>query len=197
MKTIDGKDIMKRARQGDRSAFQILVETFKTDLYQLAYRMLGNHHDAEDALQEIFISAYRSLANFRGDASVGSWLYRIAVNRCVDFQRRRKTVLSIAGDGVAEAGEIPEPEDADPSGNPERAHRAGRVRQAVDASVTMLSPLERSVFVLRHYQELALREIAETLERSEGTVKSVLFRAIRKVRDYLKCQDITIEEASK
>jgi len=193
--TID-HNIVSQAQQGDRAAFRVLAETHKTELYQLAYGILGNHHDAEDALQETFISAYRGLANFRSDAAVGSWLYRIAVNRCLDLQRRRKPLVPIAAGEAPEAGEIAELEEGHPGGNPERRRQSGRIREAVRLSLELLSPLERAVFVLRHDRELAIKDIAQTLERSEGTVKNILFRAVRKVRDYLKCQNITLEEAS-
>jgi len=185
--------IVARAKNGDRAAFKLLIETHHADLFRLAYSVLGNHHDAEDALQDTYINAYRALPKFRGDADPGSWLYRIALNRSIDLRRRRGKLVTLSGSGEDAAQQI-EPVDVDPAGDPERGARSRNIRAAVAQSLDRLSPSEYRVFVLRHYGELSLAEIAEVSERAIGTVKNLLFRAVRKVRNDLETREITPEE---
>jgi RNA polymerase sigma-70 factor, ECF subfamily len=129
-------------------------------------------------VQECFLRAYRSLATFQAGAQVGSWLYRIAVNVCLDASRRRRRRPAVALDEREDL----QPVEPHPVANPERRAVSRDLRQAIDRAVLDLSPLERAVFVLRHHQELPLKEIAALLGRPEGTVKSVLFRGLRKLQ---------------
>lgn len=176
--------LVERARRGDRTAFQQIVESHKEQVFQLALGMTRNHHDAEDMVQEVFLKAYKSLQRFRGQAKLSSWLYRITLNTCHDARRRRRP---------EEAGNLAEVGDAatlrlaeeSPRADPHRRSESQQIGLRVRSALGQLTAAERSVFVLRHYNQLSTREAAEALDRAEGTVKNLLFRALRKLRDEL------------
>lgn len=189
---MDDRDLAERARQGDRGAFHEIVESHKEQVYYLALGLTRHPEDAEDMVQETFLKAYRSLGRFRGQSKLSSWLYRIAVNVCHDARRRRADAEPLDAAAHDEA-------DAHPASNPERLAASDRLRRAIDRAVLALTPAERSVFVLRHHQELSTRETARVLRRAEGTVKNLLFRALRKLRRELAphCESAdALEEAS-
>lgn len=181
----DRRGLVERARTGERWAFREIVESHQEKLLYLALGMTRSRQDAEDIVQEAFLKAYSSLDRFRGDASLGSWLYRITVNLCIDHRRRRRPQVPLvaAEEAAADRGDgFPEPADEHPAADPGRYAGSRSIGRRVDRAVLGLTPLERSVFVLRFYNELRLKEIARVLERSEGTVKNMLFRALRKLR---------------
>jgi RNA polymerase sigma-70 factor (ECF subfamily) len=165
------------------SAFQEIVELHKKRLYRLALDLTGTHEDAEDLSQEAFVRAYGALGSFRGEARLSSWLYRITLNIYLDqrsVQRGRHGIASGRHDGDP-AHELP---DKDPG--PYEAAAATILRNHVTHALARLSPRERSVFVLRHYHDHSLKEIARILEVKTGTVKSLLFRAVHKLRHELE-----------
>lgn len=178
-------ELVRRARQGDREAFRQIVEGHKQKVYALAYGLTGQAEDAEDAVQEVFLKAYKSLDRFRGDARLGSWLYRITVNVCSDQRRRRRPLALVA---MGQDEELKAVEER-PSADPERRAEADHIRRHLDRAVAQLTPAERSVFLLRQYHELSTREAASILGRAEGTVKNLLFRALRKLRQELRIYD--------
>ena len=180
------QELINRLREGDRSAFRKIMETHQEKIYYLALNMAGNHQDAEDLSQEVFIKAYHSLKKFRGDARISSWLYRIAVNTCIDKLRKKKEKpvyisdeqKKMDRDSIRLVGD-------NPGGNPESRLESGMIQNNINAALQKLSPRERSVFVLRHYDELQIKEIADVLNLSTGTIKSLIFRAIRKLQKEL------------
>ena len=181
---MDETKLVELARQGDRDAFRQLVERHQDDVYYLALGLLRNPDDAEDVVQDVFIRAYRSLARFRARSRLSTWLYRVTLNACRDFQRRRRFAALQESIGLvprAESRWVEERADADP----ERAAASGEMRQEVARAVGRLSPAERDVFVLRQYNQLSIRETAEITGRAEGTVKNLLFRALRKLQQEL------------
>lgn len=180
--TVDENVIIDQVRSGEIQAFQGLVEQYKKKVYYLAYDMMGNHEDAEDVSQEVFLRAFRFIKDFRGEAKLSSWLYRITHNVCID-QRRKKpfAILSLNQDPES-GGEI---EIEDSGSSPEDSLRARLLQKDIEKALGTLTRRERSVFVLRHYNELMVREIADILGISEGTVKSLLFRAVRRLRKTL------------
>ena len=161
-------------------SFRTLVEQHKKRVYYLALDLTGNHHDAEDLSQEVFIKAHRSLDSFRGDASFFSWLYRITVNTYLNKSRKKAVSEMTLWDDFEQvttgAGA--------PDGTDTRAERS-TMQAHIEASLQVLSDSERSAFVLKHYHEYKIREIAAMMDVAEGTVKSWLFRATRKLRDEL------------
>jgi RNA polymerase sigma-70 factor (ECF subfamily) len=181
----DEQALVQRARNGEMGAFRELVELYKKKIYYLSLDLTGNHHDAEDLSQEVFIKAYRSLKNFRGDAKLNSWLYRITVNTCIS-QRRKKSVAAMTLQEDFESESTPRFfSESESSHNPERHAEASLMQQHIDSALQQLTPRERSIFVLRHYNDLPLKEIAQILKITEGTVKSMLFRAIQRLQKEL------------
>jgi len=180
------KLLVERARSGEIAAFRELVEQHKKKIYYLALDLTGNHHDAEDLSQEVFIQAYRSLAHFRGESKLSSWLYRIAVNTNINKHRKKSLRAMKLGESLDEMKQ--DRSDVVNSGteaDPEARAEAGVMQMHIERALGGLTPRERSVFVLRHYNDLPLKEIAQTLKISKGTVKSTLFRAIRRLQKEL------------
>ena len=178
--------LVERARSGEMGAFRELVERYKKKIYYLSLDLTGNHHDAEDLSQEVFIKAYRSLKKFRGDAKFNSWLYRIAVNTCIS-QKRKKSLssMTLQEDFDSESSPQYQMSEGGVSHNPELSAEAELMQQHIDKALQQLTPRERSIFVLRHYNDLPLKEIAQILKITEGTVKSMLFRGIQKLQKEL------------
>lgn len=183
--------LIARAASGDASAFQRLVEQHRSMVYRMAYQFAGNHHDAEDIAQEVFIKVYRSLDRFRQDAQLSSWLYRIVMNACIDHRRRRP-----AGGAPSSAPEPVErllnrPEVAP---GPEARAYAGEIGAVLQSEIRRLPPGQRVVFLMRHYEGLKLSEIAAALGLAEGTVKRQLHAAIHRLRRALTVARVTAVE---
>ena len=188
MERMDGADVadVARARSGDESAFQALVERHSRQVFRLAYRMTGNEHDAEDVVQETFLKEYRRLQQFEERAHFGSWLYRIAANCAYDSLRsrkRREDQAPLPDQEEQEEAMVGATADA-PS--PERLVFSGQVQRRVESAMARLSERERAAFVLRHFEQLSTKEIGDTLGLDEGAVKHSVFRAVRKLRDALE-----------
>ncbi|MEM9529812.1 MAG: RNA polymerase sigma factor [Pseudomonadota bacterium] len=176
--------LLRRAKEGDPLALKALVEQHQDDVFYLALGLLGRRPDAEDAMQDVMIKALRALPRFRGDSGFATWLYRITHNTCRDYQRRQR--WSRVTDSVDEQpGIASQWQTHDPADDPDRATASGQLGQELLIALDTLTPSERSVFVLRQFQELSTRETAEVLSRAEGSVKNLLFRAMRKLREAL------------
>ena len=179
-------DLIREAQRGDRTAFDSLVRRYDQPVLRLALHMLSNEQDAQDVHQEAFLKAYRHLGNFRFECSFYTWLYRIVTNLCLDHLRRRKsrredpaTVLDARGDEMDLLSNIT---DTRSMANPARELDRKRMGQCIHQALDKLTPRERTVFELKHYQGLKLRTIGEMLSTTEETAKNTLFRATRKLR---------------
>lgn len=179
---MDDTTLISHAADGDRAAFQALVERHRPMVYRVAYQYAGNHHDADDIAQDVFIKVYQSLARFRQDAQFTSWLYRIAMNACIDHQRRQTPHLSRrSGDDpdiALGSAQAPEP-------GPEDVAAGAEIGAALKGAVAELPPRQRAIFVMRHYEGLKLHEIAEALGLQDGTVKRQLHSAVHRLRKVL------------
>lgn len=166
------------AQEGEIAAFESLVEEYEKRIYNLAYRMLGNTEDARDAAQETFLKAYAALANFRGDSSFSTWLYRIAKNACLDVLRARGRVHTFSLDDPlhTEDGEIDRQVEGDLPA-PEEVLLAREAESVINDALGQLNEHHRSVVVLRDIEGFSYEEIAEILDVRLGTVKSRLYRA--------------------
>lgn len=170
---IDESLLIARAEEGDQAAFRELVERYQGAVYNLAYRMLGNPDDAEDAAQEIFVRVYRQLARYDRGRKFSTWVLAIATNYCIDQLRRRRVQLVPLEQVVPWA----------------RTREAGPERLALDQEATdelqgllkRLPEKYRAVLILRYWEELSCAEIGETLGLPEGTVKTQLHRARKAV----------------
>jgi RNA polymerase sigma-70 factor (ECF subfamily) len=175
-------DLITRAAGGDPAAFQALVERHRSMVYRVAYQFAGNHYDAEDIAQEVFIKVYRSLDKFRQDAQLTSWLYRIVMNACIDHRRRQSPAGSAAFGEEAENKLLNTPEEAP---DPENRAYAGELGQVLESEINRLPHGQRIVFIMRHHQGLKLGEIATALGLAEGTVKRQLHAAVHRLRHAL------------
>ncbi len=183
---MEAQVLAERVCRGDMTAFQDLVERYKRRVYYLAYDMLGDHHEAEDVSQEVFIKVFRAIKGFRRDAKMSSWIYQITVNSAIDLLRRRKAKPSVNLEGF----EHLELQDNPPGTgtavpDPARQAEAALLQRHIQQALSQVSPRERAVFVMRHYNEFKIDEIAAVLDISSGTVKSLLFRALQKMRRQL------------
>jgi RNA polymerase sigma-70 factor (ECF subfamily) len=179
-------DLIREAQRGDRSSFDSLVRRYDQSVLRLALHMLGNEQDAQDVHQEAFLKAYRHLGNFRFECSFYTWLYRIVTNLCLDQLRRRKsrredpsTIIDSKGDEMDLLSNL---SDDRSMANPARELDRKRMGQSIADALDKLTPRERMVFELKHYQGLKLRTIGEMLSTTEETAKNTLFRATRKLR---------------
>jgi len=182
-------DLIARAASGDTAAFQALVERHRSMVYRVAFQFAGNHHDAEDIAQEVFIKVYRSLDRFRQDAQITSWMYRIVMNACIDHRRRHSPAGAAPFGEEAEQRMLNTPEEAP---GPEARAYAGELGQVLETEVSRLPPGQRIVFVMRHHQGLKLSEIAESLGLAEGTVKRQLHAAVHRLREALSHARVTV-----
>jgi RNA polymerase sigma-70 factor (ECF subfamily) len=180
------QELIREAQAGSREAFEALVRQYDHAVLRLAQHLTGSEQDAEDIHQEAFLKAYRYLDNFRFECSFYTWIYRIVTNLCLDHLRRRKTrredsatILDAFGEEMDLLANVPEVRaNFDPIRELERKRMAAQIASALDT----LTPRERMVFELKHYQGLRLRTIGEMLNTTEETAKNTLFRATKKLR---------------
>jgi RNA polymerase sigma-70 factor, ECF subfamily len=184
-------DLISRAAGGDPSAFQALVERHRSMVYRVAYQFAGNHHDAEDIAQDVFIKVYRSLDRFRQDAQLTSWMYRIVMNACIDHRRRQRSAIAAPFGDEAEQRMLNTPEGT--PGPEDRAY-AGELGQVLESEIGRLPSGQRVVFVMRHHQGMKLCEIADALGLAEGTVKRQLHAAVHRLRQALTQANVTAGE---
>ena len=180
--------LIRAAQRGDQDAFEQLVRTYDQSVLRLAMNLLRSPEDARDVYQEAFLRVYRNLHAFRFDCSFHTWLYRIVTNICLDQLRKRKVRKEEAA--VVETSEGPidrmeSYEEEAAAADPERAMWNHELKQRIENALVGLTPRERMVFELRHYQGLRLRNIGEMLGTTEEAAKNCLFRATQKMRGVL------------
>jgi RNA polymerase sigma-70 factor (ECF subfamily) len=174
---LDDRAVVAACQAGQREAFDQIVARHRRLVYQVCYRFVGNHEDATDLAQEVFLRAYRALGRFKGDASVGTWLYRIAVNLCLNKVSSRAPRT----ESIDERHALPAHEP-DAVSQLMRAERAGQVR----AAIAKLPRKQRATLILRVYRELSHQEIAQVLGNSVGAVKANFFHALSNLRRLLR-----------
>jgi RNA polymerase sigma-70 factor (ECF subfamily) len=174
-------ELVERTRAGDRDAFRGLVERYQRRIATLALGMLRSREDALDVVQETFAKAYQNLSRFKGDAAFYTWLYRIAVNVCVDHQRRqtRQALVSIET-------EAPPPIEGAPADHPFDRARDAEIARRVRDAIRDLTPDHRAVILLREVEGFSYAEISQVLDCPTGTVMSRLHYARRQLRARLR-----------
>lgn len=180
--------LIRAAQRGDENAFAELVRAYDQNVLRMALNILHSPEDARDVYQEAFLRVYRNLGKFRFDCTFGTWLYRIVANLCLDQIRRRKVRKEETSRVETSEGEVDRfqfvPEER-AGVDPQRALLSKEVKQRIDEVLDQLSPRERIVFEMRHYQGLRLRAIGEALGVTEEAAKNCLFRATQKMRTAL------------
>jgi len=168
---ISDGECVKRLLDGETDAFEILVQRHQKTIFNLIYRMLGDYDDAAEVAQEVFLSAYRSIAQFRGDANFSTWLYRIAINHA---STRRRSLANASQRSMALGARDPV-DDRHP--DPMDAVMQKEIQQRVQAALNCLSPDDATLILLRDMQDVPYEEVAKMLHLPLGTVKSRLYRA--------------------
>jgi len=183
MKT-QSEALIRKAQRGETEAFQELVRKHDRKVLGLAYRMLGNQQDAEDVYQEVFMQVYNNIRKFRFQSAFETWLYRIVVNTAINYRRKRNRHLNRSVDILlSEDNASWDPADHKPL--PDRLILNREIREQIDRGLENLTLIQRTIFVLRFYQDFKIKDIAEIVSSSEGTVKNTLFRSIQKMRKQL------------
>lgn len=175
------EELARGAGKGDENAFAELVRLYEKKVYNLALRICGNPEDAADAAQEAFLSAWKGLPNFRGDAGFSTWLYRLTSNAAIDCLRRSRHQR---GEASLDNEEL-RLDAVDDAPSPQEQAEDAELRQAVMAGLDQLSEDHRQVLTLRELQELSYEEIASVLDVDLGTVKSRISRARGSLRKIL------------
>ena len=175
--------LIERAKRGDRQAFRLLVEEYEKKIYGLAYRLVGNHHDADEVAQNTFIRLYRSLDKVQAGKSLYPWLYRVATNYAIKLlkQRQKRQAFLPSLDDYEQRGQI-RSETPGPGEEVERKEMG----DAFSRAITTLPPKQRVAFILFEVEGLSLRETAAACRASEGTIKWRIYSAKEKLRAQLR-----------
>ena len=183
---VDEARLIREVRAGNTEAFEYFVRRYQRRITRIAFRLLRDVGEADCAAQESFLKAYQNLGDFREGSTFETWLTRICINWCKDRLKRRRLVLYFHQAPAGEADEAGPREvvaHRDPS--PERRAISREIRERLREAMDHLSPRQRSVFVLKHFEELSIPEIADLTGLDAGTIKSHLFRAAQKIRERL------------
>jgi RNA polymerase sigma-70 factor, ECF subfamily len=184
---VDEARLIQQIRAGETELFEYFVRQYQKKLTRIAYRFLRDTGEADCAAQESFLRAYQNLDDFREGSTFETWLTRICINWCKDRLKRRRLVFYFhqgpgrdddESEGVEQVAAHPDP-------SPERRAAGREIRERLSEAIETLSPRQRSIFVMKHFEEMSIPEIAETTGLDSGTVKSHLFRAAHKIRERL------------
>lgn len=178
-------EIVARVVAGDVDAFEYFVTAYQRRITRFAYTLLRDAAEADSVAQDVFVKAFRALPDFKGESSFETWLTRIAINTVRDVIRRRRPVVTFSdlrAEGDDDGPEIPPALDPADGTSPERDLLSGDIRRRIADALGALSPRQRAIFVMKHYEEKSIAEIVDATGLDEGTIKSHLFRAARKLR---------------
>src|SRR5512147_1323210 len=183
---INDAELIRGAQRGDRAAFEELVRQYDQAVLRLALHLTNSEQDAKDIYQDAFLKAYRNLGSFRFECSFYTWIYRIVTNLCLDHLRKKQVRKEDAPVITDSSGEeyslIDQVADERSGASPERDLMRRELGARIARALTRLTPRERMVFEMKHYQGLKLRTIGEILSTTEETAKNTLFRATQKLR---------------
>jgi len=183
---INDAELIRAAQRGDHAAFEELVRQYDQPVLRLALHLTGSEQEAQDIYQEAFLKAYRNLGSFRFECSFYTWIYRIVSNLCMDYLRRKQVRKEDSPVRVGSEGEefdlLEQVPDERAGASPEQDLLRRETGKRIARALTKLSPRERMVFEMKHYQGLKLRTIGEALNTTEETAKNTLFRATQKLR---------------
>jgi len=181
---IGDEELVASAQKGDRRAFEELVERHKQKAYRIAFDFARDREEAKDLSQEAFLKAFTHISRFDGRSGFYTWFYRILVNVCLDYRRRAKRAPAEEYNETVEHQVEPSHVPANPVA-PDQHAIAGQLSRKIGAALETLPAKQRMAFILKNHQGLSIREIAETMETAEGTVKVHLHRAVTALRQSL------------
>jgi len=182
------KDLLKKSKKGNIESFEQLISAYQKKVYNIALKIVGNHEDASEMAQEVFIKVFKSIGQFKEESSFSTWIYRITTNVCLDEVRKSKNkikMLSIDEDLNVGEGEIKR-QFYDSSRLPEISAERNEMRKVLNQAILSLSFEHRIAVVMRDIQGFSYEEIAKTMKCPEGTVKSRINRARNELREILK-----------
>ncbi len=188
----EDKELIARLARGEMSAFQELVEAYKKKIYYFSLDMVRNPADAEDISQEVFLKIFRSFQTFKRDAKLNSWIYRITYNACIDHLRKKSLTPEAVEDRILDSSIRDGGDWSERAAPPDPARTAEQslLEAQIELALQKVSIQERTVFLLRHYNDMMLRDIAEAMGISLGSVKSYLFRCLQKLQKELAAKGI-------
>jgi RNA polymerase sigma-70 factor, ECF subfamily len=180
--------VVAQVLAGDKDAFRVLVERHSRSIYRVAYRMTNDQQDTEEIVQETFLRAYKSLERFELRANFGTWLYRIAINRSLDFlsskKVRMKDAYQISDSPDADGGHQVQLPATEPG--PDRLLLSGEVKKKVALAMSLLTPAERVAFTMRHMEGQSIEAISQAMNLKASAAKNCVFRAVQKLRQQLE-----------
>jgi len=196
LSSLTDNELINEAKGGNLDAFQVLVFRHDGRVLSIVARYTNHAEDAKDIYQEVFIRVYRGLGSFKKQSEFATWLYRITTNVCISSYRNRKKYRMMSRQYENPGDQIPESQYVEKIGSstPHEQMMSAEISARVGNAVNLLSPRQKLVFTLRHYEGYKLGEIAKLMKCTEGTVKKQLFTAIRKLRRELK--DLYLEGLS-
>lgn len=185
-------DLIKSAQSGDHTAFEQLVYSVDRQILSLALKYMRDEDDAKDVYQEVFIRAYRHLSKFKFESSFSTWIFRITVNTCLTHQsRKRKNMYSIEEHIEEEKlHSLERDKNLHSTENPEENSEKKEVMALIKSKLEKLSPKQKIVFTMKHFEGFKIREIAEAMQCKEGTIKKYLFEAVHFLKKELQPYNI-------
>jgi RNA polymerase sigma-70 factor (ECF subfamily) len=186
-RTLSDEDLATRIARGDHAAFEMLMRQFNRQLFRVARGILGNDCEAEEALQEAYVTVYRKIGGFHGDSKLSTWLTRVVINEALGRlrkQRRERVVIPFSANEEREDARQPEPAD-DSASSPEESTLRAEMRALLELKIDELPLAFRTVFIMRELEELSVDETSECLGIPEATVRTRLFRAKALLREAL------------
>ncbi|OGU72857.1 MAG: hypothetical protein A2V93_01800 [Ignavibacteria bacterium RBG_16_34_14] len=178
-------ELINRAQKGDESAFNELVCRYDRSVLSLALKYVNDRDDAKDIYQEVFLRVFRGLKKFQFKSEFSTWLYRITTNVCLTFIKSGKKHTMMRIDNDMESETIDNIVGADESNSPDEFLLRNEITNNVNEALEKLSPKQKMIFILKHFEGYKIREISEILNSSEGTIKKYLFEANHKLRSVL------------
>lgn len=185
------EDLMLRLKDGDRGAFNVLARRWEKPLLNLCYRFLQDIEKAKDIRQEVFLRVYKAAKRYKPSAKFSTWLYRIALNRCLDEQRneKRRNEIALETSYQDKAGKrwLQGEMLADKSAPPDKIAERNEIARMVKQAIAQLPDQQRAVVIMKHYEGLKFKEIAEIMGCPESTVKSRMYYGMASLRKLLSC----------
>lgn len=194
MYELDEKVLIDNAKKGDLNAFEQLIENYEVKVYNISLQMLKNEEDAKDASQEALIKVYKNLNKFDGRSSFSTWIYRVTVNASLDYIRKKKSHKDHQNLSLDENIEVKESVESATEAMPEKTLLQKERTQHIHKAMELLKQEQKTIIVLRDINGLSYKEISEIVGTTEGTVKSRLNRARRKLKELLMDMELFKKE---